>query len=78
MASINIHHYFADVKIQFIYTTVAQELAAAARGNPTVSYRRQISDAGCAFTDHITVSVVTLRHALVPMRPADDELEFFQ
>ncbi|KAL3982526.1 Protein phosphatase 2C family protein [Acanthocheilonema viteae] len=60
------------------YTIAAQELAVAARGNPTESYRWQMSDGGYASTDDITVFIVPLKHAL-EMRSADDnDLELFQ
>lgn len=55
------------------YTMAAQELVIAARGNPTESYRWQMSSGGCASTDDITVFVIPLKYALAPPTPIDDD-----
>lgn len=51
----------------------AQELVIAARGNPTESFRWQLSSGGSASTDDITVFVVPLKYALAPLTPVDDD-----
>lgn len=51
----------------------AHELAIAARGNPTESYRWQMSSGGCASSDDITVFVISLKYALAAPTPDDDD-----
>ncbi|VDK83365.1 unnamed protein product [Onchocerca ochengi] len=60
------------------YTIAAQELAIAARGNPTKSYRWQMPDGDYASTDDITVFIIPLKYALLATRRADDDVELLQ
>uniref|UniRef100_A0A0M3HVW8 PPM-type phosphatase domain-containing protein n=1 Tax=Ascaris lumbricoides TaxID=6252 RepID=A0A0M3HVW8_ASCLU len=57
----------------WLYTMAAHELAIAARGNPTESYRWQMSSGGCASSDDITVFVISLKYALAAPTPDDDD-----
>ncbi|CAJ0565242.1 unnamed protein product, partial [Mesorhabditis spiculigera] len=55
------------------YTQAAQELVAAARGNPGDHYRWTMNVGGPASTDDITAFVIPLKHALAPLQNGDDE-----
>ncbi|KAF8375499.1 ppm-1.H [Pristionchus pacificus] len=55
------------------YCAAAQELATAARGNPTESYKWMMNCGGLASTDDITVLVIPLKYCIAPPRGDDEE-----
>ncbi|GMR48624.1 hypothetical protein PMAYCL1PPCAC_18819 [Pristionchus mayeri] len=55
------------------YCAAAQELATAARGNPTDSYKWMMNCGGLASTDDITVFVIPLKYCIAPPQNEEDE-----
>ncbi|GMS96204.1 hypothetical protein PENTCL1PPCAC_18379, partial [Pristionchus entomophagus] len=55
------------------YCAAAQELATAARGNTTESYKWMMTCGGLASTDDITVFVIPLKYCIAPPQGEDEE-----